>query len=155
MTWRDHIFCRDFSVDACLCCRGPRRRKRAMCCSPACTTTFAENHFWWAAAPAALRRAGYACEVCGRRPPRISAELGWLSGETGIHLEVHHKVPLNGAHRGTTCLNHQANLQVLCLDCHGLAHHPEGNRRKADALRRLNEREREAERLAALQPSLL
>ena len=108
--WHRYIWCRAFEVEGCLWCRGPLNGRRAACCSPLCTKLFSEQHFWSMASEAAIKRAGYACERCGK------------VGRRG--LEVHHKVPIGGRWqpRSMTCLNHQDNLLVLCHDCHRVTH---------------------------------
>lgn len=68
-----------------------------------------------------------------------------------VFLEVHHRVPLLGQPRSMTCYNHQANLVVLCHDCHGDTHHPN----RHDRARIAAERQAAQERLAAMQPALL
>jgi len=164
MSWREHIFCRDFSVEACLWCRRPLNGRKALCCSPTCTAAFSTNHFWSAAAPEALRRAHSTCLRCGRQP--FWASRDWTPGAglregvnpddlVRIFLEVHHRVPLLGQPRSMTCYNHQANLLVLCSDCHLETHHPGRLARLEAVAFRQVDRERERQRLAAMQPRLV
>lgn len=40
---------------------------------------------------------------------------------TSRHLEVHHRVPMNGEDRQYSILNLPYNLVVLCPDCHDAA----------------------------------
>ena len=106
MKWQDYIWCRDFTVQGCRWCRRSLDGRRTAWCSPECTTLFEVNHFWGAAAHEALKRAHYRCSGCG----------------TDCRLEVHHRVPLEGQYRATTCFNHQENLRVLCRACHRALH---------------------------------
>lgn len=67
-------------------------------------------HWSWAA-PAALERADYRCENCGRA-------AYYHDQITPVKLEVHHIIPLEGGIRTWTFLNLPWNLIALCHDCH-------------------------------------
>jgi 5-methylcytosine-specific restriction endonuclease McrA len=61
-------------------------------------------------------------------------------GKRGYHtsLEVHHIIPLNGAYRAWSKLNHPDNLIALCHDCHQTRH---------DELREIELTEKKKEKL--------
>jgi len=85
----------------------PDKRVRRFC-SIKCRRKY-ENTFYWAwAARLALRRANYACQVCG------------LKGRRRLH--VHHIIPLVGGNRMKNVLNRPDNLEVLCKKCHQQRH---------------------------------
>lgn len=71
-------------------------------CSPNCRRAFERNHVWSIAKTACKRRAKQACETCG----------------SSDSLEVNHIVPVVGAGYSLACHHHQANLELLCHDCH-------------------------------------
>jgi hypothetical protein len=52
-----------------------------------------------------IEKRGYQCEKCGRSK--------WLLAGVPIPLESHHK---DGNHQN----NHPSNLELLCLNCHGI-----------------------------------
>lgn len=105
--------------DHCLCGEPlPRRKSDGQVspsrrwCRPSCGDDVVANHQWTAARARALRRSGYKVRYgCRHYPCRHCSVLTTAP-------EVNHIVPLVGSHRGWSCLNHEANLEVLCHDCH-------------------------------------
>lgn len=73
-------------------------------CSNKCRSLYQKNFYWLWASDAALRRAGYRCQMCSVRGKR--------------KLQVHHIIPLNGSDRTINTLNQPDNLIVLCKKCH-------------------------------------
>ncbi len=93
----------------------PRRRW----CGKTCADTATLRHFWSQARTAALtrnRRAGGWCDHCGVPDPGKRPDGKRYRYRS--HFEVNHIVPLVGAYRGWSCLNHPDNLEVLCHACH-------------------------------------
>lgn len=66
---------------------------------------------WSYASQAAIERADYRCENCGRA-------AYYYDHENPVSLEVHHIIPLEGGPRNWTWLNVPWNLIALCHDCH-------------------------------------
>ena len=106
-------------------------------CSQTCADWWTSNHDWTAAREEALQRARFMCAHCRlsdaervlipfRSFDRAAGEYvvtrieqRWKQRDPwAFRFEVNHIVPLRGTYRAKTCLNHQANLEVLCRDCH-------------------------------------
>ena len=86
--------------------RDVRRRSR-------CELLFLENHDRNRARRAAKLR--FAAERVGRRT------VSWRCNRCGAltdRPEVNHIAPVDGVRTWRSCLNHQANLEVLCHRCH-------------------------------------
>ncbi|HEY7270896.1 MAG TPA: hypothetical protein VH951_13810 [Dehalococcoidia bacterium] len=123
-SWRDHVTCVDLAQPLCrlAACRKPLAGRRKAYCCDRHAREFARNHVWLDARRAARRRARWACERCGFRPSEIRRDplRRRLFKRHELRLEVNHIQPLAGRYRGVSCLNHQANLEVLCHACHVL-----------------------------------
>lgn len=122
VSWRNSITCVDLDARVCRLadCRRPLPARRRAYCSDAHARQFTRNHVWLEARKAARRRARWACERCGFKPSTVKkdAVARTLYARVELRLEVNHILPLGGAYRGVTCLNHQTNLEVLCHRCH-------------------------------------
>jgi ribosomal protein S14 len=120
--WRTFVTCVDLEQALCrlASCRQPLAGRRTAYCSDSHAREFQRNHVWSEARRAARRRARWACQRCGFKPAEIRknpiARSAFRRYE--LRLEVNHIQPLAGSYRGVTCLNHQANLEVLCHRCH-------------------------------------
>jgi hypothetical protein len=112
----------DLSLPLCrvAACRKPLNGRRTAYCSDQHARLFQRDHVWADARRAARRRSKWACERCGFKPSeaRKDPELRAQLGHRRLRLEVNHRQPLGGTYRTVTCLNHQANLEVLCHGCH-------------------------------------
>jgi len=88
-------------------------------CGKKCAGQTTLRHYWPAARSAALarnRRAGGCCNHCGAVDPGKRPDGKRYRYRS--RFEVNHIVPLEGAYRGWSCLNHPDNLETLCHSCH-------------------------------------
>lgn len=86
----------------CRWCDTPLRGRQQRWCSQECADSFGRNHWWTWASPAAKKRDGMACTICG------STE----------RLETDHITPCLGRHSDSGCHHHLDGLRTLCHDCH-------------------------------------
>lgn len=121
-SWHSFVTCVDLSQKVCrvVGCRAALPRRRTAYCSNKHAREFERNHVWLQARRAARRRARWACERCGFKPSDIrkDPEARRAYSRPELRLEVNHILPLVGSYRSVSCLNHQANLEVLCHRCH-------------------------------------
>lgn len=121
-SWRNFVTCVDLSEPVCrlASCRKPLEGRRTAYCCDQHATEFERHHLWSAARRAARRRARWACERCGFKPSVVRKDPDHKTryARHELRLQVNHIVPLTGAYRLVTCLNHQDNLEVLCHRCH-------------------------------------
>lgn len=97
----------------CSWCHGPLQGKQRQWCSKACSAEFVRNHSWSSARNWALKLSNNACIACGEKGGyRYDTKWGRST------LEVNHIVPVVGDRSSYSCNHHQANLEVLCFECH-------------------------------------
>ena len=120
--WQTFVTCVDLSEHVCrvASCRAELPPRHSAYCSAKHAQEFERNHMWFAARRAARRRARWTCERCGFKPSVVRKDPAArrLYARHELRLEVNHILPLVGAYRIVSCLNHQTNLEVLCHRCH-------------------------------------
>jgi 5-methylcytosine-specific restriction endonuclease McrA len=92
-------------VELCVWCnfyKPAPRRTMSLWCSTWCRAQFLQNHSYTTARRICLNENGPKCVDCDQVRP----------------LTCNHKTPVKGKRKGLSCLNHQANLEMLCWECH-------------------------------------